>query len=559
MNRPAPRLVAARALAAALLLLTLAPLGIPINHSARAADRGLVALMQTRYDPLPGSHLVRVTIDAVATSYTPDTSEGRTYYPAFSFSVPAAATRFSASSGGQRLSVRIVEQDADVSQLKITFSHGVFYQQSYAFRVVFELPDVGGEPDRDIFVGSNIVAFPVWAYGSPGEPGSGVKVILPAGFRAIVQGSEMATSAGSAGEVVLTASGLADPFEFFAYLSADRPGTFGEQHLVTTIAGQPAPLWIRNWEDDPDWGVRMAALMIDGLPALQELVGLPYAVGGTLIVEEAAATRLGDYAGIYNELTGMIRVRYDADAYIGLHEAAHLWFNTRLFEERWINEAWAEFYAVEAADAIGAEGVAFGLTDALLESQIPLNDWGVPGAVDPDVEYFAYAASYHVAGLIFARTDFEGLRSAWRGVANGEMSYQPAQGSGVPDEGVNYRLARWQQLLDLLEERTGASFDDIWTDWVVNRAQEALMEDRAAARDGYALLVEQADDWNLPSDLRYAMSSWEFDEADAQIDLAGDVLADRDEIVAQAGELSLEMPGDLEAAFEGEDGLAAAK
>ena len=59
----------------------------------------------------------------------------------------------------------------------------------------------------------------------------------------------------------------------------------------------------------------------------------------TLVIEEAATSRLGDYAGIYNKLSGIIRVRYDADAYVGLHEAAHIWFNGDLFRDRWIGEA----------------------------------------------------------------------------------------------------------------------------------------------------------------------------------------------------------------------------
>ena len=36
-----------------------------------------------------------------------------------------------------------------------------------------------------------------------------------------------------------------------------------------------------------------------------------------------------------------------------LHEAAHAWFNQDLFRERWIGEAWAEFYGVHAAAAVG--------------------------------------------------------------------------------------------------------------------------------------------------------------------------------------------------------------
>ena len=37
---------------------------------------------------------------------------------------------------------------------------------------------------------------------------------------------------------MLTAADLADPFGFYAYLAADRPGTFGEHLLRTTIGGR---------------------------------------------------------------------------------------------------------------------------------------------------------------------------------------------------------------------------------------------------------------------------------------------------------------------------------
>ena len=42
------------------------------------------------------------------------------------------------------------------------------------------------------------MAFPVLAYGSLGEAGSGVQVVLPPGFRASIQGSPMVSSTDSA-------------------------------------------------------------------------------------------------------------------------------------------------------------------------------------------------------------------------------------------------------------------------------------------------------------------------------------------------------------------------
>ncbi|MGZ6214364.1 MAG: hypothetical protein ACXWMG_05380, partial [Candidatus Limnocylindria bacterium] len=392
-----------------------------------------------------------------------------------------------------------------------------------------------------------------------GEAGGSVTIILPAGFSPTVQGEELTTSKGPGGESVLATTSLPDPFGFFAYLSADRPGAFRDTQLTVEVGSVPAALTVRAWEDDPDWGSTMAGLMTDGLPALQHLIGLPYPAPGTLMVEEAATSRLGEYAGIYNNLTRTIRIRYDADAYVGLHEAAHLWFNSDLLRGRWIAEAYAEFYGVQAAKQIGATGKAFDLTDDLLANKIPLNDWGAIGAVGIGVEEYAYAAAYHLALLILDRTSVPGLQAVWRGADASEMAYQPANGNGKPQIGVDASTEGWQQLLDLLDQRAGASFDDLWTDWVVNKTEQLQMVARAKARGQYAQVVGAAGAWNLPRDLRLAMGSWKFDEAEADLSQATVVLDARDQIASDASDLKLTPPAGLQTLFERDGGLNAAK
>jgi hypothetical protein len=82
---------------------------------------------------------------------------------------------------------------------------------------------------------------------------------------------------------------------------------------------------------------------------------------------------------------------------------------------------------------------------------------------------------------------------------------------------------------------------------------------RSISRQHYAAVVDLAGAWDLPKDLRSAMGSWQFDEADHDLGLADEVLAARDLITAQAGALHLTPPAALRQAFEGTPGLAAAK
>ena len=59
------------------------------------------------------------------------------------------------------------------------------------------------------------------------------------------------------------------------------------------------------------------------------------------------------------------------------------------------------------------------------------------------------------------------------------------RGAAAPD---------WRGLLDLLEERTGASFEDLWRRWVVRPTETHLLDARRVARTAYASAVVAAGD-----------------------------------------------------------------
>lgn len=550
-----PRAIA-RALAVAFIVATQAlPLALP--PPTRAADSGLVVLADTTYDVLPEQARVHVTVEAVATSFEPNTDEQEVFFSGVTFAVQPGASNVAASADGAPLAARIAEQTEGYTAIEVTFAHGVFFQESYAYTVTFDLVDAGGAAGREFRIGTSLVAFPVWAFGTEGEPGSSVTVDLPPGYSPDVQGTGMQRANAATGGTLLSAE-PDDPFAFFAYLTAERPGAFTESVVEVPVSSASRPVVIRAWEDDPQWAETASRLMTDGLPALEGLIGLDYPVAGRLSVEEAATSRLGEYAGMYDAATDVIRIRYDADPFVALHEAAHIWFNGTLWQDRWINEAWAEFYGVSAGTAIGTSGDTYELTDDLLAAQIPLNDWGAIGVESLQVEDFAYAATYELARSIADRTDLDGLRAVWRAAAGNEMSYQPIHGDGSPRTGASAGVESWQRLLDLLEERTGERYADLWADWVVRDDQQVLLASRSGARAQYATVVTEAGTWELPESIRVDMGEWDFTAARDALDDADSVLADRDAIAARARALRLAVPDDLRLAFEGDGGLAAA-
>lgn len=524
-------------------------LALVVPPAARAADTGMQVVTSTRYTAVPEEKRIAVQIDAVATNITPDPPNGRYFYTNVRFAVQPEIQDLTAESDGTILAATVVSTAAQFSTIEVAFGEAIYHGQSISFRVSFNISDPGGAPQRDVRVASSLVAFPVWAFGSSNTPGSSVTVVIPAGYSVQVEAGNLTSTPGANGTTLLTATDIPDPYGFFAYITAERPGAFTATKISIPLPQGPASVLIRAWQDDPQWGSELAGLMQRGIPVLSSLIGLPFSVQGELTVEEAAASRLGDYAGLYNDTTQTIDIRYDADGYTALHEAAHTWFNSHLFTGRWISEAWAEYYGVAAGRQIGTTGDVFTLTPTLEQAKIPLNDWGTVGSAPTTTEDYAYAASYTLARKIAARTTTAGLQAVWQAASNGDASYQPAS-AGAPEKGVPANIAGWQRLLDLLEERTHVNYDDLWRTWVVTPAQAAQMDQRVRARADYAATVTAASGWQLPYEVRYTMGAWDFNQAEALLGDANAVLSERDLIARQASALSLSVPPTLQTAFE---------
>ena len=239
-----------------------------------------------------------------------------------------------------------------------------------------------------------------------------------------------------------------------------------------------------------------------------------------------------------------------------LHEAAHAWFNGRLAADRWILEGFASWYAQRAAEELKIDARPPVLTAAMRKAAIPLNAWPAVGRADETTEDYAYAATFAVAQAIAGRAGPAGLRDVWRAAVNGEMRISrsttgrpPEPAAGVPD---------WRGFLDLLEERTDATYTDLWRQWVVRPDDASLLEERATARAAYASAVESAGDWELPPTVRRAMAAWQFDQAKSLMLASKAVLGQRQVIADAAAAIGLTPPPTLRAAFEGPDGPAAA-
>ena len=103
----------------------------------------------------------------------------------------------------------------------------------------------------------------------------------------------------------------------------------------------------------------------------------------------------------------------------------------------------------------------------------------------------------------------------------------PRRVDGPPD---------WRGLLDLLESRTGTSFDDLWRTWVARDEDLPLLD--ARRRRANALRRRRRPrpaTGSLPAPIRDAMRAWQFEDATALLDHAADVLDQRTAVEAGRG------------------------
>ena len=553
------------ALAAGLLA---APASVP---EVRAAAPDLTVVSDAIYDVQPDRQRVRINLNLVLTNHLKDTVTKRYYFDRALLAVLPGTSGFKLTWEGKGTpEVHVSKKTADYTLLRLDLGERLFSGKSATYKLRFDLVDPGGEPTRDVRIGDSLVSFPVWAFATDGTPGSSVKVRFPAGFEVGVEAGDIPEPATAAdGRVIFQTAKLDKPLAFFAYLVGDRPGAYAERHVPVIVDGKSVDLTIRAWPDDPTWSERVGGLVGRALPLLADEVGLSWPREGGLVVQEAASRSTGGYAGLFDPSEGRVEVAYYAEDFVVLHEAAHAWFNGGLLADRWANEAFASYYGLQVAEALGVPAESDTLTPELRTAAIPLNAWGPIGRESTDTQDYAYAATLFLAQQIAERTGPDGLMAVWVDAAAGVGAYQPRVGAGSNGVAAGTPVAvagpetvdgppDWRGLLDLLEEHGATSFDDLWRTWVLRQADLPLLNARVAARARYDDVVIAAADWRLPKPIRDALRAWQFDTANELLASASAILDQRSSIQSAATAAGIRPPTTLQTAFELPDGFVAA-
>ena len=521
-----------------------------VDHS-----EGLRVETSTTYTVDLASALIHVDQTITLTNEVPDRVTGayleQYYFPEYATLVLPGATNVVAFwDGGRGLPVGVAPADGALASVAtIDLVPDLYHGGSKTVRLSYDVP---GQPPRSGAAAQVNQAFATLPVFTSADPGLGsVTVVVPAGLDVELAGSDM-TSTSADGQVVYTATAIADPDTWLATLIARDDAAL----VSTTVFFEDKGVRIQAWPGDTEWLAFTSDLVERGLPALESAIGRPWHVEGQLDVVETSAPYVYGYAGWYEHERSLIEVGDALDAHVTLHEMAHAWFNGEAFDGRWVNEALADEFAAVAMADLGMDRPLPDPVDRAAPAAVALNDWAPPsldlgGAQEQ--EAYGYAASWWVAHALVEEIGVDGLSAAVNANLDDESPY--------PAETVDTRLGAWpdwRSFLDHLEGVGGSTqASDLFRTYVASADDLASMDARDAARQAYTDLLEAGDGWAPPAALRLAMAGWAFDEATAMMPQVLDAFGERDAIAGTLAEIDVPVPTALREELEGAQDLAA--
>jgi hypothetical protein len=485
--------------------------------------------------------VVRVTVDITfANTFAPPAGQV-SVFRTIRLGIHDHATAVTARDGSGALTVSAAPSGG-VNVATITPRSPVEYNETAQLTLAYELRD-GADPA--VRVGSHLVSFPVWGFGTRSE----VTVDLPATFDVRVDGDALeATTDGD--RAILSSGVIESPTRWLAHVGATREAEYETLQHPVPLEGATVDLQVRHWVDDPAWGEEVAALVVDALPLFEATFGVPYPGQGPLVITETVTAGGPDATTD----TGGIAVGFAEPPFTVLHQLAHVWAGQAVTGDRWLLEGLASW----AAGAVSAEmdidlphdpaAVAAGLQ----ANAFPLVEWDGAERL-PDADGWAYAASWALVGQAASQVGPDAFSAAFGRMASGADAYEPmtdgsvAQGTLGGIAGATEVTSR--AFLDHLDAVTDEPVVEALAGPVLGSGATDELAARAAARTAYEGLVAVTGGWADAEPVRSAMVDWRFADAEREIADAHRWLQGRDLLLAELGQVGLTAPERLAVAY----------
>lgn len=301
---------------------------------------------------------------------------------------------------------------------------------------------------------------------------------------------------------------------------------------------------LQAWPEDAQWLTPAKTFASRALPQLREAIGQPIP-GSDPIVMRETGDGIGGYAGVHDDGT-VVELSESLDGATIDHQLSHAWFGAKLFPEPWAREGLASWLAA----SIG--GLPCALPDGG-PAGLDLGDWQVVKPTSPeDIESIITRQEEAACGIAATMAQAMGpdqMRVVLGSLLNEEQKYV---GSGAPARVPAAAVVDWREWLDAMDERglvpAGVTDLDLAQKLLADYGvadDAALLQQRSEARAAYHALLDRAAPLAAPAVVRTAMDEWRFDDAQAALAIASEVLdalSTSDTLLPEAGLVRILQP-----------------
>jgi len=471
--------------------------GTTVFGDSLVADSDTVIVVDPETGSLSATHLYEFT----------NPTEDQVFGGLFG-SLPVAAVDIRALIRGREVPVlRGTDQDATVEVL-VSFPTDLEMWLRLAVTLTWTRTNLDGDPNQLAYASPALVAIDAFAVGHGGGASS-LTVEAPAGYSVMENSGLVAGNIN--GRMVLRSSVAV------AYESHPVVLTAPERLSRITVDEIELDITVASLSESDR---ALVTQINDLMPILAAL--LPVEIPGPIEFRQGwtgptDVVRIGLEVGQgdIDASTTVVVVSPDVEPMVVAREIAGHWLARITFDDPRISDALAR--TLGDAAALRAGYVAGEMADNE-------NPWVVPLA-----SVFAELDDEHTAAVIGLLDD-------------GSLAYPgsaPVHREGPLD---------WHVLLDAVENVGGSSrAADLFSPVV---PAGAALSERAAARLNYLELSVVADGWSLPPWLRVPMAEWEFDEFEQRRPAVEDLLASRDALRLEAGEIDLQVGSYVRDVFE---------
>jgi hypothetical protein len=516
--------------------------------AARADDPDLAVTGRTRLVHDPSTALVHATLDLTLTNRKPSTSTRFYYFTAYAMPIQAGSLGLRVTSGTERLRAATEHtDDPTIDLLRVDLGGRLLFGQSRRLRVTYDVTGAPPRSDNQTRIGVGYATFPALAPGDMGH--NRLEIVLPAEMEwdspdadLFTEERSPQTAAGGQRLLVATEPNTADGF--YVPFSAQVPGALLSQ--TARVAGDDVQVLF--WPGDKEWATSVTKTLVDGVPALVRITGQPWP-DDIRTVREDSGTGVFGYDGYYDNRAHEIVLSDSHEPHLVLHELAHAFSNTDLFDARWLSEGLAEFLATRAAGELGVRDVTFDPVSRKAKDALPLQQWTWPkDDISGDSDAYAYPAAGQAMTALLGSATPQQLRAVVADVRKGASGYDGSEASLFDDTST-------RRFLDIVEAHVrGSGPTAAYRTWVVPPSESGLLAARTASRTAWARIDRSDGAWKPPIAYLRALTEWDFGTADSLARALGPVATSAGRVQDAARTAGVQVPVSIRQTYEQANG-----